>query len=195
MIYSELSERDKKSLKKLDIDAHTDVIWLECEEKSHQEHIQPLVRKRLLEDDKGGVLFSYSHFNILEFRIRNHSRDTKWSIYKLINHKSHGHSQVALSTWKKFRDEFFATCKIIWYLRANICLTLLLKHHKGLYLRHCTDPTRCWYVKLGLIRTSYTFLTQNIIFWEHIRYELSDLDTFWVVFLRTTLVQFDNWLH
>ena len=76
-VYLELSERDKKALKKLDIDAHTDVIWLECEEKSHQEHIQPLVRKRLLEDDKGGVLFSYSHFNILEFRIRNHSRDTK----------------------------------------------------------------------------------------------------------------------
>ena len=70
-----MSERDKKSLKKLDIDAHTDVIWLECEEKSHQEHIQPLVRKRLLEDDKGGVLFSYSHFNILEFRIQNHSRE------------------------------------------------------------------------------------------------------------------------
>ena len=73
---SELTERDKKSLKKLDIDAHTDVIWLECEEKSHQEHIQPLVRKRLLEDDKGGVLFSYSHFNILEFRMLSefHSR-------------------------------------------------------------------------------------------------------------------------
>ena len=71
--FSELTERDKKSLKKLDIDAHTDVIWLECEEKSHQEHIQPLVRKRLLEDDKGGVLFSYSHFNILEFRMLSES--------------------------------------------------------------------------------------------------------------------------
>ena len=95
MMFSELSERDKKSLKKLDIDAHTDVIWLECEEKSHQEHIQPLVRKRLLEDDKGGVLFSYSHFNILEFRIRSFileiPNDPFLSMRIIKKIKSHGH--------------------------------------------------------------------------------------------------------
>lgn len=144
---SELSERDKKSLKKLDIDAHTDVIWLECEEKSHQEHIQPLVRKRLLEDDKGGVLFSYSHFNILEFRIQNHSREIPNDPFISLCIINYVHlSSICRVLNVKINVKFLSACKIIWYLRANIWQTLVQKHHKGLYLRHCTYPTRCWYV-------------------------------------------------
>ena len=139
----------------MDIDAHTDVIWLECEEKSHQEHIQPLVRKRLLEDDKGGVLFSYSHFNILEFRMLSDILDTKWPIYKPLM------CWIALSTSK-----YFSTCKIIWYLRKYMCKyvpspctkTPLRFISSTLYLSNTLLVCK---VARALLGAPYRFLSQN----------------------------------